>query len=117
MPALDPYAAGSRPIFQWDSQPSQPLQFAQTLFPRDQNKPSPPLEQLEWSSSRRKEREKLPMSVPQPPYAHAKHASFDLKGLGANVDGDEADTVGSDEWMQARVAQCLDSAQHNLDLS
>ena len=116
MPALDPYAAFARPIINFDQQPSAPLQFAQTLLPRDPNKPSPKHDQAEWTP-RVKERETLPRRLPPQPYAHAKHASLDFDTLdsasGRLIEG----AVGSDEWMQRMVAQNLDSANRNMDIS
>lgn len=108
MPALDLFSAASRPMppGDFDSGPSKPLNFAATLHSRDINVDHPRLP--------KPRREKEDHQFPTSPYSHARHGSAasldDFKAL--RIDH----AVGSDEWMQAEVARCVDQALGTLDL-
>ena len=96
-------------MLSFDSLPSRPLKFAETLQPIDLNFGSPsklPKPKLH--------KEPIPQVFPPPQY-HSRHASTtSLKDFGEL--SLEPKDVGSDEWMQQEVARCVDEANGKLDI-
>ena len=91
----------------FDSQPSNPLPFAATLQPIDQNAAS------SSRLPRPKRVHEQPLPYPLPAYSHSRHNSFDLHGLGSAI---PYAPIGSDEWMRQRVDACIDTASVDLDI-
>jgi len=121
MPALDPFSASSRPMRPFDSLPSEPLRFAATLRPIDQNADAGPSSKL---PKPKKYKDDIPAVFPLPVYSHSPKASYDMRYLSSALDlstgvynkRDEQTQIGGDAWMQERVAQCVDSAKGVLDI-
>jgi len=113
MPALDPFSASSRPMLSFDTLPKQPLEFAATLHSIDLNAPRLP---------KPKRHTDLPSKAyPLPVYSHSRHPS--TAPCQDNKDNSQhrhtrrrSIEVGSDEWMSAEVARCVDCANGTLDL-
>ena len=110
MPALDPFSAASRPMLPFDTLPSRPLPFAATLHPIDLNDAHNL--SLQKLPKARRHREPAPKSFPLPQYRQSPLTSMALHQNGVNPV-----VVGSDEWMQAEIARCVDSAKGDLDIS
>ena len=121
MPALDPFSASSRPMKPFDSLPSEPLRFAATLRPIDQNADAGPSSKL---PKPKKYKDDIPEVFPLPAYSHSPRASYDMRYLSSALDlsaggygkRSEQALIGGDAWMQDRVAQCVDSANGVLDI-
>ena len=109
MPALDPFSAASRPMLPFDTLPSRPLQFAATLHPIDLESPTTSYKQLKP----RRQKESTPEIFPSPQYSLSRHAI----PPSLNQEFETEIEVGSDEWMQAQVARCVDTAKGDLDIA
>lgn len=106
MPALDPLAASARPMLPFNSLPSEPLPFGATLRPVDQN-----------TLSRLPRPKKYKDTIPNASsHQHSRHSSFDVASLGHALDP-KSQLIGSDEWMETRVGECVNSAKGVLDIS
>lgn len=145
MPVVDPFSAASRPLPPQglDQRPSEPLPFAATLHPiqlNHQTHPSHPpapstiygkLPKPVYKKTQRKE-EEAAVVYPSPQYSHSRHAS--TASLGGSIRGNmegrrmsstdigvmdgvkRSEIVGSDEWMQRVVDDCVDKAKGDLML-
>jgi hypothetical protein len=108
MPALDPFSASSRPMLAFDALPKQPLRFADTLHSIDQNTPRPP------KPKRDEHHHKI---YPIPAYTHTRTGSSSSDAdIRVDHSSQRHPVVGSDEWMSAEVARCVDRADGTLDL-
>lgn len=114
MGLIDPFSAASKPMPDWDAIPSRPLPFAATLHALDLNTPHPRLPR-----PLRTDREELPKIFPSPPYNHGRHGSSSYQHTGSPTGRRQSrglPAVGSDEWMESMVADCVDNAKTNLEL-
>lgn len=106
----------------WDSIPSRPLPFAATLHDLDLNaQPSASLPAPKIPRPKRHQPDDFPPAFPTPVYGHARHGSVSSptpvgRGLLGSPSPYKA-VVGSDDWMQMRVAHCVDNAKCDLVLS
>ena len=135
MPALDPFSGSIKGFRDIDAEPSNPLRFADTFLPRDPNIPEraeradtddvqPPKLGSAARLPRVKKNHGLPHAFPEPAYstkpAHSRHASYasvneGVAGLNLGLgDRRPEDVVGSDAWMTAQVAACMDAAKGEL---
>ncbi|CAK9785584.1 unnamed protein product [Cutaneotrichosporon oleaginosum] len=119
MGLVDPFSAASKPMPDWDTIPSRPLPFAATLHALDLNAPCIP----RLPRPLRSDYEELPKVFPSPPYRHGQHGS-QTASLALRHDGPSSPSwrlprgkPGSDEWMESMVANCVDNAKCDLDLS
>jgi len=92
----------------FDNLPSRPLPFAATLHPIDINTPA--ASSPHKFPKPRRHKEVLPPTFPSPQYSHSRQVSSDS----VKVDSEKPIVIGSDEWMQAEVARCVDSAKGDL---
>ncbi|BEJ12504.1 hypothetical protein CspHIS471_0209640 [Cutaneotrichosporon sp. HIS471] len=103
----------------WDSIPSRPLPFAATLHALDLNAPSTP----RLPRPVRCDYEELPKIFPSPPYSNARQGNQSTSiSSGAVPEFSPSRTLprgrpGSDEWMESMVANCVDNAKCDLNLS
>lgn len=114
---VDPFSAASKPIRDWDAVPSRPLPFAATFEALDLNS-------AESSSQRlpkpvRREKDGIPATFTTPVYSPDRVRSLS----GAHVAhrrqsyGQADKDIGSDEWFQKKVEECMDNANCELDIS
>ncbi|KAL1413269.1 hypothetical protein Q8F55_001024 [Vanrija albida] len=111
MVVLDPYAAASKPMPDWESIPKDPLVFAASfLQPLDVNTHRPTPSSV--SSSQKLPRPRRPNDTfASSSGSTSKHSK--THSWAASTTSHHAG-VGSDEWMEEKVAQCVDNAKGDL---
>ena len=102
----------------FDDIPSKPLPFAATLLPNDQSAHASASdhESCRLPKPRKPYKDTIPLARPSSPYAHVRHGSFDWHDFGQSLEYSTTVEVGSDEWMQRRVEECVDTSRGVLDL-
>lgn len=117
MPAVDPFSAAFVPMRNFDGVPSAPLPFAATLLPINPNTLSSASSQdsFRLPKPRKPYKDTIPREAPSSPY-NSRHSVFDLGAAVQALDYANFDQVGSDEWMQRKVEQCVDASKGVLDL-
>ena len=113
MPLIDPFSAASRPIIAFDALPSNPLQFGETLQPRDENVHASVKRLARETIQKRQYADQLPSDLPEPLYGHRRAGSVSS----LRSDFSHMALSGTDEWMKEKVAECLDKASRVLDFS
>lgn len=93
----------------FDTLPSRPLEFAATLHPINittslafHKLPKP-----------KRQKETAQRNYPSPQYSHSRHVS----SKSTKDETDREVVVGSDEWMAAQIARCVDAAKGDLDIA
>lgn len=114
---VDPFSAASKPMPDWDSIPSRPLPFAATLETLDLNGPGSATQHL--PKPVRREKDGLPAAFPTPVYSHDRSPRpLAASGTGRRLSyGSAEQEIGSDEWIQKKVGECVDNARCELDIS
>lgn len=114
---VDPFSAASKPMPDWESMPSRPLPFAATLEALDINGQESAAQRLPRPV--RREKDGIPAAFPTPVYSHDRSKqSSPSAGLSRRQSyGSAEQEIGSDEWMQRKVGECVDNARCELDLS
>lgn len=119
MGVLHPFSAASKPIQDWDALPSRPLPFAATLLSSETTSKSPTLSSpIKPPRPRRytyEESDDLGELLNQ--RCSSPTSPKDLAGRGISSPSTLRTAVGSDEWMQMKVAHCVDNAKCDLELS
>lgn len=114
---VDPFSAASKPMPDWDSMPSRPLPFAATLEALNLNGPESATQHLPRPV--RREKDGIPAAFPTPVYSHDRSTSLSAsKGTSRRLSYSSAELeIGSDEWIQKKVGECVDNARCELDIS
>lgn len=113
---VDPFSAASKPMPDWESMPSRPLPFAATLEALDLNESQSATQHL--PKPRRREKDGIPAAFPTPVYSHDRSPRPSASGTSRRLSyGSGEQEIGSDEWIQRRVGECVDNARCELDIS
>lgn len=118
MGLIDPFSAASKPMPDWEAIPSRPLPFAATLHALDLNAPHTP----RLPRPIRDDRDELPKEFPTPAYSHSRYGDRSTSrplAYGSSLSPSRSlskSKPGSDEWMERKVAECLDNAKGTLIL-
>lgn len=112
MPAVDPFSASFRPFVTRD----KPVRDS-TLRAVDLNAGTAPSESPSTLPKPRRYKDTLPATFYVPPYSHGRSASSaSVNTLDSLTLEHSSPAIGSDEWMQDEVSQCLYTSKGDLDV-